>query len=90
MKKPEVLYVENDTIVAEYYHPKSDDYLRYKSTITIKASGKMPVEMEIKFVGTYPFAAPMPPEQHTFKAPSIVDLHVKYAKWFRRYGYIFK
>jgi len=90
LQKPQTLYTENNEIVVKYCHPKSDDYLHYKSTITIKASGKLPVEMKINFFGRFPFIAPMPPTEYEFKSASIVDLHAKYVKWFRKYGYIFK
>lgn len=74
-------------MTAKYNHPKSDDYLDYKSTISIKDSGKNPVEMVLKFKGIYPFAAPMPPEEHKFTAPAILDLFAKVDKWFKKYGY---
>lgn len=90
MKKAQILFTDEDTLIAKYCHPKSNEYLHYNSKITINSSGKMPIEMEIKFDGIYPFIAPMPPEEYTFKATSIIDLHAKYVKWFRKYGYIFK
>lgn len=90
MKKQEIIFTEKDTLVVKYCHPKSDDYLSYKTTITIKESGKNPIEMDIKFYGSYPFIAPMPPEEFKFKAATIIDLHLKYMKWFKKYGYIFK
>jgi uncharacterized protein (DUF3820 family) len=46
--------------------------------------------MKINFFGRFPFIAPMPPTEYEFKSASIVDLHAKYVKWFRKYGYIFK
>lgn len=30
----------------------------------------------------------MPPEEHTIKAPAILDLYSKLTKWFKKYGYI--
>jgi hypothetical protein len=90
MKKPQILFTETDSLVVKYCHPKSDDYLHYSSIITIKASKILPIEMEIKFNGTYPFIAPMPPEEYKFKASSIIELHAKYVNWFRKYGYIIK
>ncbi len=88
MKESKILYTENSSIAVKYCHPKSNDYLTYDSIITIKEAGKFPVEMKIKFDGIPPFLAPMPPEEHEFKADSIVTLHLKYAKWFTKYGYI--
>jgi hypothetical protein len=64
--------------------------LHYDSAIIIKATGKTPIEMRIEFSGIRPLAAPMPPEVHTFKAATIIDLHKKYVKWFRKHGYILK
>jgi hypothetical protein len=90
MKKSKILFTEKDMLVAKYCHPKSNDCLHYKSIITIKESGELPIEMEIIFCGTPPSIASMPPEKHTFKAATIIDLHAKYVKWFRKYGYIFK
>ena len=90
MKENNIAYEENSILTAKYYHPKSDDYLDYKTKIVIKNSGKMPIEMTLKFDGIYPFAAPMPPEEHKVKATSIVELHVKITRWFKKYGYEIK
>ena len=38
----------------------------------------------------YPYAAPMPPEEHKIVAPSIVELYVKLARWFAKFGYEIK
>ena len=46
--------------------------------------------MILKFDGILPFAAPMPPEEHTIKAPAIWDLYSKVARWFKKYGYELK
>ena len=85
-----VIYEEKMVLTAKYYHPKSDDYLDYLSTIIIKNSGKNPVQIILKFDGIPPFAAPMPPERHVIKAPSILELYVKLARWFKKYGYEIK
>ena len=89
-EKNNIVYEEDSILIAKFNHPKSDDYLDYKSKITIKNSGKMPIEMTLKFDGIYPFAAPMPPEKYKIKAASILDLHVKTARWFKKYGYKIK
>ena len=44
----------------------------------------------LKFDGIPPFAAPMPPEEHTIKAPAILDLYSKVQRWFKKYGYVYK
>jgi len=80
-------YEENGILTAKYYHKKSNDYLRYRTTVLIKELGKKPVEIHLKFDGIRPFAAPMPPEEYSIKASSILDLSVKLAKWFKKYGY---
>lgn len=85
-----IVYQEELVLAAKYYHPKSDDYLHYLSTISIKKSGKNPVQMVLKFDGIPPFAAPMPPKRHVIKAPSILELYVKVARWFKKYGYEIK
>ena len=87
MKKEILKYEEKEILTAKYYHKKSNDYLRYKAIIKIKESGNNPIEIHLKFDGIYPFVAPMPPEEHTIKAASILDLCMKLAKWFKRYGY---
>ena len=87
MKKASIIYEEVRVLTAKYGHPKSDDYLDYLSTIIIKNSGKNPVEVRLKFDGIQPYAAPMPPEEHTIKAPAILDLSLKLARWFKKYGY---
>jgi hypothetical protein len=87
MKKASIIYEEKRILTAKYYHPKSDDYLDYVCIIQIKDSGKNPVEMILKFDGILPFAAPMPPEEHTIKAPAVLDLLDKVTKWFKKYGY---
>ena len=90
MKKASVIYEEERILIVKYYHPKSDDYLHYRSIIRIKDSGKNPVEMVLKFDGIYPFAAPMPPEEHTIKASAVLDLYSKVLRWFKKYGYEIK
>jgi len=90
MKKTLIIYEEVKVLTAKYYHPKSDDYLDYISKIRIKNSGKNPVEMILKFDGIPPFAAPMPPEEYTIKAPTILDIFTKVIQWFKKYGYELK
>jgi hypothetical protein len=46
--------------------------------------------MILKFDGIPPFAAPMPPEEHTINAPAILDLYSKVQRWFMKYGYVLK
>jgi hypothetical protein len=87
IKNSNIKYKENGILTARYYNKKSNDYLRYKAIVLIKELGKKPVEIHLKFDGIYPFVAPMPPEEHTIKAASILDLSMKLAKWFKKYGY---
>ncbi|MBC2696549.1 MAG: hypothetical protein HF982_14990 [Desulfobacteraceae bacterium] len=51
-------------------------------------AGKNPIEMTLNFCGIPPFGGPMPPKNHTIKAPAILDLYSKVTRWFRKYGYI--
>lgn len=88
MSKAKVLYEEKSILTAKYHHPKSDDFLEYISVIKIKDSGKNPIEMNVKFDGIHPFVDVMPPEEHTFRAPSILELHLKVVRWLKKYGYI--
>ena len=89
MKRAKVIYEEKSILTAKYHHPKSDDYLDYISIIKIKDSGKNPVEMVVKFDGIPPFVGIMPPKEHTFRAPSILELHLKIVRWLKKYGYVF-
>lgn len=82
-----VVYSGSYVLTVKYYQPKSDDYLDYSCEISVKDGGKTPVVMSIKFSGIYPFTAPMPPEEHVFRASSVVDLIGKVVRWFRKYGY---
>ena len=88
MKKARVIYEEKGILTAKYYHPKSDDYLEYISIINIKDSGKYPIEMLVKFDGIIPFVDIMPPKEHTFRAASILELHLKIVRWLKKYGYL--
>jgi hypothetical protein len=88
MKRAKIIYEEKSILTAKYNHPNSDDYLDYISIIKIKDSGKNPVEMVVEFDGIPPFVDIMPPKEHTFKAPSILELHLKIVRWLKKFGYI--
>lgn len=83
MTKAKIVYEEESVLIAKYCHPKSGDYLDYKTKIVIKDSGKTPVQMNLTFDGILPFAAPMPPNKHTIRAKSILDLNVKIKRWLK-------
>jgi len=87
MKKAKILYEEKTELSAKHHHPRSEDYLNYESTIRIKDRGKQPVEMNLKFIGIIPLVGAMPPKEHTIKASSIVELHLKLKRWLWKYGY---
>ena len=87
MAKAKIIYEEKAELTAKYSHPKSDDHLEYDTLLTIRDLEKNPIEMLLKFDGIYPFAAPMPPEEHSIKASSILDLCLKVTRWLRKYGY---
>lgn len=87
VKKSRAIYEEESVLNVRYYHPKSDDYLEYIATITIRDFGKTPVQMKLEFQGIPPFVAPMPPEEHTIKAKSVLDLYAKVRRWFQKHGY---
>lgn len=89
MKSLKTIYTEKDCFVVKYCHPQSHDYLHYDSKIEIKPENKLPIELKIKFDGTPPLAAPLPPREFQFKAATFFDLHSKLVKWFKKYGYIF-
>ena len=87
MVKSKIIYTDRVTVYAKFDHPKSDDFLEYKTTIQIKNSGKQPITMKLKFDSIYPCFAPMPPELHTIKAKDIIELYLKLERWLRKYGY---
>jgi len=88
VKQSNIIYQETRALTVKFNHPKSDDYLGYTVTIQIRDSGKYPIEMSLKFTGILPFAAPMPPREHSIKAVSILDIYAKLTKWFKKFGYI--
>ena len=88
MKRAKVIYEEKSILTAKYHHPKSYDFLEYISIIKIKDSGQNPIEMVVKFDGILPFVGTMPPKEHTFRAPSILELHLKIVRWLKKYGYV--
>jgi len=90
MATSKIIYKEKPDIFAKYYHPQSEDFLEYKSTIQIKNTGKQPITLKLKFAGMYPSFAPMPPETHTIKAENLIDLYLKLKRWFSKYGYEIK
>ena len=89
MTKSKIIYEEKGELTAKYYHKYSDDWLHYKTNIRIKEQSTNPIEITLEFNGTPPFVAPMPPERHSIKASSILDLHMKVKKWLKKYGYEF-
>ena len=90
MTRAKIIYQDKPDIFAKYYHPQSDDFLEYKSTLQIKDSGKQPIVLKLKFNGIYPSFAPMPPEEHSIRAKDIIDLYLKLKRWFGKYGYEIK
>ena len=87
MARAKVIFKSKDEIVARFKH--AQEYVHYASTITIMDSGKNPISMKLKFNGIIPFIAPMPPEEHTISAPTVVELFRKLERWLRKYEYTF-
>ena len=87
MARSKVIYEEKSQLLAKFSHPRARDYLNYDARIRIKDSGKTPIEMSLTFDGIRPLAAPMPPEEHTFRAASVMELQSKALRWFRKHGY---
>lgn len=87
MATTKILYEEDSLLVAKFHHPKSHDYLNYKTKIFIKDSGKYPIQMNLKFSGIPPEISLMPPEDYVNKASTIPDLSLKIQKWLKKYGY---
>lgn len=88
MTTAKTLYEEESLLVAKFNHPKSHDYLNYKARISIKDSGKTPIQMTLKFTGIPPELSLMPLEDHVIKASTILDLSLKIQKWLEKYGYV--
>ena len=89
MPGAKTVYTSDDVIVAKFAHPRAREYVHYTSTIAIKDSGKNPVTIKLKFDGFPPDMAPMPPEEHTIAAPTVVELFRKIERWLRKHGYTF-
>lgn len=90
MKNTKIIYQEETIIFVKYFDKRCSEGLNYRADIKIKESGKLPIEAFLKFDDIYPDLAPMPPEEHTFKASSIGDLQSKLSRWFNKWGYILK
>ncbi|MCK4303109.1 MAG: hypothetical protein KAY24_02605 [Candidatus Eisenbacteria sp.] len=89
MPRAKTIYTSRDELVARYLHPRAKEYVCYASTVTIKDSGTNPVTIKLKFVGIPPFVAPMPPDEHTITAPTVVELFRKVQRWLKKHGYTF-
>ena len=87
MARANVIYRSKDDVVARFMHAK--EFVHYTSTIKIMDTGKNPVSITLKFDGIPPFLAPMPPEEHTVSAPTIVELFRKLERWLKKHGYTF-
>lgn len=87
MARAKAVYKSKDDVVARFIHAK--EYVHYASIITITDTGKNPVSIKLKFDGIPPFVAPMPPEEHTISAPTVVELFRKLERWLRKHGYTF-
>jgi hypothetical protein len=88
MGKSEIIYEEMRIITVKFNDPRSDDYLHYVAEVKIRKSGKNPVEVNLKFDGIPPFAAPMPPEEHEIRTESVIDLYSKLKRWFWKWRYV--
>lgn len=89
MPKAKTIYTSRDEIVARHLDPRVKEYIHYASTVTLKDAGRNPVTITLKFAGFPPFAPPMPPDEHTITAPTVVELFRKVERWLRRHGYTF-
>ena len=69
--------------------PRANDWVLYKSKLTIKDGGKMPVSVDMVFVPPHPYSVNMPLEHH-LKAESISDAFGKIVKFLAKYGVQFK
>jgi len=87
MTNSRMIYREKGKLTVKFMHSKCKEYLEYDFTLSIRDSSKNPIELVLKFTGIYPDMAPMPPEENSFKAETIMNLHSKLMKWFNKYGY---
>ena len=87
MTNSKMIYQEKGKLIVRFMHSKCKEYLEYDFTLSIMDSNKNPVELVLKFTGIYPDLAPMPPEENSFKAKTIIDLYSKLKRWFNKHGY---
>ena len=87
MARAKVIFKSKDDVVARFKN--TPEYVHYASTITILDSGKNPISLKLKFDDIPPFLAPMPPQEHTISAPTIVELFRKLERWLKKHGYTF-
>ena len=90
MTKPHIIYEESSCLFVKYDHPQAHEILEYKTDIIIKSTGKKPITIDLKFTGIFPYSTPMPPEEHTIKAETVIELNTKLTRWFKKFGYILK
>lgn len=87
MVQHKLLYESQESIFG--FHPKSKEWVEYRSVLRIKDGGKMPVTIDMTFVPPHPFAFEMP-ETHPIQGMSVTDAYTKVVKFFRRFGMEFR
>lgn len=83
MMKSKVIFQSKEEIYGIV--PRSNDWVHYSCTLSIKDSGKAPVYLEMIFNPPHPYLVNMP-EKHTIKAESISSAYSKVYKFFKKFG----
>jgi hypothetical protein len=83
MPRASVVFERNEVVMG---HDPRGEFIKYKINLTIKDSGKTPVQMKLTFVPPHPFDVNMP-ENKTIKATSITQAYVKLNKFLNSYNF---
>jgi hypothetical protein len=65
------------------------EWIQYDAVITIKDGGKNPVTIDMTFDSIPPFAIELP-KTHKIEAENLTQAYAKVARFFDRYGFVFK
>ena len=87
MTKSEIIYQSKETIHAR--ERGIGEWIEYDAVITIKDGGKNPVTIDMAFDSIPPFGVELP-KAHKIQAENLTQAYLKVAKFFSRYGFVFK
>ena len=81
MKPTTIVFESKEGIMGVF--PRSREWIEYEGILKVRARGKKPVSLELKFVPPHPFSRNMP-EEHTIRAASITEAYVKLVRFLKR------